>query len=485
MIDSIKLRWFYITSFVFVIANIIGFSFDFPWVGLLPFILIFIFLILFKLDKVLLMLAFLVPLSVNFEDVGFGLGISLPDEPLIMLIMCLAVFKFIIYSEYDYKVFRHPITIAIMVNFLWLVLTTFTSQHPFVSFKYTLSRFWYVIVFYFLGIIIFKHFKNIIRYLWLYIIPLTVIVVYTLYKHSTFGFTLIESYQIMRPFFIAHGIYAATLCFFVPLLVSYLLFYRRFGINLFYGLMILGTLIIFLLGIYFSYTRAAWIGLVVASCFLVPVLLRIRFNTILAILGVSIALTFTFQNEIVYLLSKNAQRSGNTFEHHFQSISNIKTDPSNTERINRWMSAISMFEERPVLGFGPGTYSFCYAPYQQSKNLTVISTNFGDGGNAHSEYLNTLSESGIFGLFSFLLILYFVFNTGFKLYYTSKRFKVRIVSLSIILGLITYFVHGFLNAYSETDKIGSILWAAYGMITALDIYQDKSKEDSKPMRELQ
>ena len=80
---------------------------------------------------------------------------------------------------------------------------------------------------------------------------------------------------------------------------------------------------------------------------------------------------------------------------------------------------------------------------------------------------------------SFLTIIYFVLNTGFRLYFTAKKFKVKIISLGISLGLITYFVHGFFNNYSETDKIGAVLWASFGMIAAMDMYHNKQKVKSE------
>lgn len=480
MIVISKQFWFYLICLVFVSINMVAIAMDFPWIGLLPFILIFCYLILFKLDSLILLLAFLVPLSVGFDNVGFGLGISLPDEPLIIVIMVLSIFKFVINAQYDFRVLKHPISIAILFNLFWLIVTTCTSDYPIVSLKYVMSRLWYLIVFYFLGMMLFREYKNITKYLWLYIISLFGVVVFILIKHSEFNFSLAKSYSIVEPFFVDHGIYAATISLFIPLLACYVFFFRRMGLNLI-GLIVTATfLAVFFAGVYFSYTRAAWISVLVSSCFVVPVLLRIKFKTVVIVIFTSVSFVYIFQNQILYVLSKNQQKSANGFSNHFQSISNIKTDPSNTERINRWMSAIAMFENRPVLGFGPGTYSFCYAPYQQYKYKTVISTNFGDGGNSHSEYLNPLAESGLFGLLSFLAIIYLVLNTGFKLYFNAKKFKVRIISLGISLGLITYFVHGFLNNYSATDKIGAVLWAAFGMITALDVYHNKQKTKSEP-----
>ena len=454
----------------------VAFTLDFPWIGLLPFILLLSFLVLFKLDTLILLLAFIVPLSVHFDDVGFGLGISLPDEPLIIGIMVLVIFKFVIDANYDFTVFKHPITIAILLNLAWLFITTCTSDYPVISLKYFMSRVWYLVVFYFLGMMLFRHYKNILKYLWLYIIALFFVVTFILIKHSQYDFSLLKSYGIVEPFFSDHGVYAATISLFIPLLACYILFYRRMRLNLLQLCIVIFILATFLIGVYFSYTRAAWIGVIVSACFVIPVLLKVKFNTVLIILFSTALFGFVFQNQILFVLSKTQQKSQNDgFTNHFQSISNIKTDPSNTERINRWMSAIAMFEDRPILGFGPGTYSFCYAPFQQFKYKTVISTNFGNGGNSHSEYLNPLAESGLFGLLSFLAIVYFALNSGFRLFLTAKKFKVRIVSLGITLGLITYFVHGFFNNYSETDKVGAILWASFGMIAALDIYHNKQK----------
>ena len=61
------------------------------------------------------------------------------------------------------------------------------------------------------------------------------------------------------------------------------------------------------------------------------------------------------------VLEKNSQDSSDSFVEHIESMSNVTTDASNLERINRWKSAIRLFQERPHLGWGPGTYQFHYA----------------------------------------------------------------------------------------------------------------------------
>jgi putative inorganic carbon (HCO3(-)) transporter len=479
MQEALKQRIFYIVCIAFVVLNAVAVTLDFPWLNLLPAVLLFCFLIVFRLDILVLTLVFLIPLSVNVNDVGFGLGISLPNEPLIMLIMALAVFKFIIHSEYDYAVFKHPISKAILINLVWVLITCFASEDPFVSFKYFLSRFWFVVVFYFLGVALFRKFGNIQKYLWLYIIPLCIVILYTLYMHSGYNFDQQYSFTIMQPFYVGHGVYAAAIAFFIPLLIIYLLFPSKFGLSVVAWPTVLAILVLLLVGLFFSYTRAAWISIAVAVMALVPLFLRIRLNSLIIIFIATAIIGLLFSSQIVYLMSRNQDESSKDFSEHINSISNIKTDASNAERINRWVCAVEMFKERPVFGWGPGTYKFEYAPFQLAKYRTVISTDFGDGGNSHSEFLNPLSEMGLFGMLSIIYLFYQVLNTGFNLYYTARKPRVRLMSLGILLGMITYFIHGLMNNYSETDKIAVLFWGGFAMLTAMDLYHNKKGSESQ------
>ncbi|MDL5048448.1 O-antigen ligase family protein [Oscillatoria amoena NRMC-F 0135] len=227
---------------------------------------------------------------------------------------------------------------------------------------------------------------------------------------------------------------------------------------------------LFLLAITYSYTRATWISLMGAlaamAVFYIKVPIRFIFTSIFVVLlGI-----FVFQKDIMLKLSENEQGSSRKSDlgEHLQSVSNIKNDPSNLERINRWNCAIRMFEERPVLGWGPGTYAFQYAPFQRSKDLTVISTNFGDVGHAHSEYLGPLAEGGLFGMLTWLGFFLLSVYKGMRLFYNSINEKTRTIALAVVLGLITYYVHGVLNSYIDYDKIAVPLWGFCAILVALE-----------------
>jgi O-antigen ligase len=231
------------------------------------------------------------------------------------------------------------------------------------------------------------------------------------------------------------------------------------------------TLVLIFIGaIVLSYTRAAWLSLFGALGVFIIIILRIRFKHLLlmaAVIAIVIASSWT---RIMIKLEKNRSDSSDYLAEHVQSMSNVSTDASNLERINRWSCALRMFEDKPFFGWGPGTYKFEYAPYQLSYQKTIISTNAGIRGNAHSEYIGPLSESGFLGMLTFTLIVIMAIITGVKVYFKVQNKDLRIYTLCIFLGLITYIIHGFLNNFLDTDKASALFWGYIAMLVTIDLY---------------
>jgi O-antigen ligase len=124
---------------------------------------------------------------------------------------------------------------------------------------------------------------------------------------------------------------------------------------------------------------------------------------------------------------------------------------------------------------------FQYAKYQLKKNRTIISTNAGDGGNAHSEYLGPLSESGVLGLVTFLVLIITVLYTGIHTWTRLNDSRLKGIVLAAIIGLVTYYIHGFLNNFLDTDKLSVPFWGFTAMIVAIDICSrhDNAKANSR------
>jgi len=469
--EKVKIIWVYLLSALFLAVNFyLVLEKDFYWFFLLPVVLIVFYYYLVSLDKIFLLITFLTPLAVNISDMEMGMGISLPTEPLMLGVVLIFIANLIFENKYDRTIARHPVSYIIFFLLMWMLLTTLTSEYPIVSVKHLLSQIWFIVPFYFVAVLVFKDKKNIRKFLWLYLIPLIAVVLYTISQHARYGFEEEAGHWVMSPFYNDHTAYGAALAIFYPVVIG-LIFYPGTSKGSRVAAFIF-TLII-TVALILSYSRAAWISVAGAFIVFLFVLLKIRFHWVaLATVGI-IGGFILFQQQIFDVLEKNKQDSSANFVEHIRSIANISSDASNLERINRWQAAIRMFEERPVFGWGPGTYQFVYAPFQLAKEKTIISTNLGDKGNAHSEYLGPLSEMGLPGLLLVLLLVIVVIYKGLMVYRRGNR-EVKFISLMITLGLITYFIHGLLNNFLDTDKLAVPVWGYIAAIVALDIYHSKT-----------
>ena len=432
-----------------------------------PAVLGVLMLYVYSLDKVLLLVSFLTPLSINIQSLNVRLALSLPVEPLLAGLLLLFIVKYIYDRKFDTKISTHPISVVIYIMFIWMTITTITSEMPIVSIKFIISRLWFVIPSYFMCAVLFKKPQNISKFVWLYIAGLVIVVCYTIINHSHYGFDGDTAHWVMTPFYNDHTAYGAALAVYIVLCAALL-----FMPNMKKSRRIIGILVFCLLivAIILSFCRASWISLIAALGVLICVLLKIKFKYIAVVVVVLIGLFFTFQQQIFDSLSKNDQdASGNVVEN-IQSMTNITTDASNLERINRWNSAFRLFKERPVFGWGPGTYQFVYAPFQESKNKTIISTNSGDMGNAHSEYIGALAEQGLMGSLIVVSIVIVFMYSGLMTYRRAKNKESKILVLGATLALLGYFVHGTLNNFLDTDKLAVPVWSCMAIITAIDCY---------------
>ena len=474
--EQIKKRFFYIFCALFIIANAIFISQEFYYFSFLPLLLFIGFWFFFSLDKLILLIAFTTPLSVKLEELDINIGISVPTEPMMFGILLLFIIKlFYDNNFFDKKILRHPITIAVIINLIWIFITSITSEYPIVSFKFLTSRLWFVATFFFFGIALFKKFKNIKAFVWIYSIPLAGVIIYNTINHAQYGFDRHVGTWIVHPFFNDHTAYGCVIAFFIPFIVSFIFnkkLTKTLRVAAFFILIVLMT------GILLSFCRAAWLSIVGELAFFIILKLRINFKYVLGFIFLLVGLFLTFETELIMEMKKNKQDSSGNYTEHIRSISNISTDASNLERINRWASALRMFSERPFFGWGPGTYQLVYAPYQYSKEKTVISTNAGDRGNAHSEYIGPLSESGVIGALTVLFLVISVIYTGVRVYKHAQYKEVKVLSIAALLGLCSFYIHGFMNNFLDTDKASVPFWAFTAMIVVLDVYyKDRKEED--------
>lgn len=468
MVGALQRNWVAVACILFVLADLFLMSREFYWLNLLPVALLIAWAMFTAVDRLLIFVAFATPLSINLEELDIGgIGIALPTEPILVGLMLLFLLKIgLERNVIDRNVWKHPITFVILAQLIWMAVCIIPSSMPLVSIKYFVARLWFITTMFLMITRLFEEPRNIHRFIWAYLGGLCVVIIYTLINHAEHGFAQDPAHWVMSPFFKDHTSYGAIIAFFIPFGLMAILMKGNSPTQRTVAFVVFGILVV---GLIFSYTRAAWLSLVGALLVFLVMRLRVPAWSIIAVLLIGGVVVYVNFDQITIALERNREESSDDLREHVRSISNISSDASNLERINRWNSAVRMWQERPIFGWGPGTYMFQYAPFQASEDLTIISTNFGVQGNAHSEYLGPLSEQGAIGLALMAALVVITTIITLRLYDRMPKGRDRALLMAVYLGLVTYYLHGALNNFLDTDKASVPFWAFTALIVLLDL----------------
>ena len=440
------------------------------WVPYLVLGFIGVYLLFFQMEKFFYLMAFVVPFSVELREIipGISFGFSLPAELMLAGMTVVFLLKILLDNSFPLVITKHKISLAILFYLFWIFTTSIASTIPVVSFKFFAAKLWFILPVYFLfSQYLKKNIKSAVTFFLCYAAGLAIVVIITTYKHMEMADLRKVAYWVMSPFYNDHTAYGAVLAFFIPIL-SIIPFIK--SISQWQRLFSAALLLPLLVGLYLSFSRAAWLSVLIAIGLGVVLLLNIRIRAVILGMAAIGLFFFSFQTDIMSRLSRNTQdSSAGNFAEHVQSMSNISSDASNIERLNRWSAAVKMVKEKPFFGWGPGTYQFNYASYQNPTFRTIISTNAGTGGNAHSEYLGPLCETGVIGFLSVLTLIFFALSTGIKTYRKSDNQQLRLLSLMCVLALTTYFFHGILNNFLDTEKLAVPVFGAVAVIASCDV----------------
>lgn len=405
----------------------------------------------------LLLLPFSIPIDFGNHQ------LEIPNEPL--LIMTSFIGLIYAYREQVWKLpfFRHPLFLASSAYIGWTLVTTLFSNHFYVSVKYVLvgSVHWWV-YFCLAGIIFSKTKPEDSKIELFYIFSFISVLLLAWFRHGQYGFSFDTSVFVARPFYFDHALYSCAalllLGFSLPYWwqkkAPYLWFFRTASLFL-------------LLGVYFSYSRAAWLSMIgaffltiIIACF------KPHFKTFLVVV-VSLVSIVGF---VVFLLISKKEnqvlsKQGSSWQH-LQSTINVSTDVSNLERLDRYSCAWRMFKTKPVLGYGPGNFIIDYYPFQKEDEMTRLSVRNhgkhrpGKGGGAHSEYLQALSEMGFIGLLAWLVLILTMIYTVVQINIKSSSPSTRLIVLGLLFGLLTFFIHSLFNNLFHHEKVSALVWLA-------------------------
>ena len=404
-----------------------------------------------------------IPLSIEF-DVTASLATDLPTEPLMAGFLLIALFYGLRHvRRIDFSFFFNPVMFFLALHLVWLTVATIFSTVPLFSMKFMLAKWWYVTAFLGVTALVIKNVEDVKRMFWAIFIPLTFTVLVALVRHAMVGFDFDLINPVLRPFYRNHVNYAAILVVFLPFVVYARTWYPKYSAK--YNLLILSVLV-YIAGIYFSYTRACYLALVVmlVSYFI----FRFHFAKF-AVIAVLIAAVFigkfiTDENHyITYTPSTNT-----VSQHEFGDLIDATfkaEDVSSMERIYRWIAAIHMIGEKPFVGFGPNGFVENYENYTVFIFETWISDNQERSG-VHNYFLMTAVEQGLIGLTIFLSLIISFFIWGEKVFHRQTSNK-KALAMAVLLSMMALFVNLLFSDMIEVDKTGSFFFINMTLLVLL------------------
>jgi O-antigen ligase len=414
----------------------------------------------------------LMPLSLNLGEES-NVAITIPSDLIAIGLMFTVMVKGRSTGELLARVWRHPVFRALGLMWLWMLISIIPSEMPVVSLKYFLNTTWYLFGFFVFSLHVFATDVEWTRkWLFITILPLLGALGYTLTRHALEGFSFLASYRVMSPIFREHTVYAACVAIYAVAYPLLTLGQQRGTRKWALALAMSGLLAI---AAVLSYTRGAWLGIIVAGglWFCVKYWQRLKFLIVTGSVVVLAGFVILFSQDLSDKQS-NAEERG--FGQHFQTAFDVKRNTSNQERLNRWVAALGMVEERPFFGFGPGTFAFQYARFQQTQYKTYVSTNQGEIGTAHNEFLLAISEMGWVAGFLFLFMVAAATYRGLRGYARAKHPVRRNAYAIAVCSLLTYFAHSFVNNFLDQDKMAMPIYVCLAIIVALDCLHPETPE---------
>ena len=286
-------------------------------------------------------------------------------------------------------------------------------------------------------------------------------------KHAQYQFSFQDVYKVLHPFYRNHVSYAGIMALFFPILVLSLPWFRKYSIKWW---VVLGSIPFFLIAIYFAYTRAAYVAILIAlgSYFLIQWKL-IRYALFGGLLVGVLGIGYMVQNNTYLEYAPNFDKtiSHSNFDNLLEATYKME-DISTMERVYRWVAGFHMFSDKPVFGFGPGNFTNFYKQYTVTGFKTYVSRNEEKSG-IHSYYFMLMVEQGLFGVVFFILLSFYALIKGEQIYHESKDPQIKRIVMMMLLATIVIDAFLIINDVVETDKFGPIFFMAMAVLVNVDL----------------
>jgi O-antigen ligase len=197
---------------------------------------------------------------------------------------------------------------------------------------------------------------------------------------------------------------------------------------------------LFLITLTFTYTRSAWLGLLI----LVFMLGITRYRKFLLVAIILLSISFFSVQQI------------NT---RLQSFTDKDPSSSIQWRLQLWSDGLDYFKQRPLLGYGIGTSN------------EIILQNRGPlagSSDAHNDYLRMALDSGLIGLFAFIFLIISLLSSLYQIYRRQKKPHLKTLAFVILILTGSFYLISFGDNIMANTALQWTLWALLGGLLATE-----------------
>jgi O-antigen ligase len=191
--------------------------------------------------------------------------------------------------------------------------------------------------------------------------------------------------------------------------------------------------------ILFSFSRAAYMGLLAT-------LVTVGFMKERKLLILAAAAVIGWQTLLPPAVQQRISMTSQS------SFDGQELDSSSQARVNLWEDALSLFQESPLLGSGFDTYAFL--------------RRVGEFGDTHNYYVKVLVETGLIGLLLYLWMLKEMWFLGYSLARSAEDPFWKAVGLGFVALVTSAILLNFFGDRWTYQQVGAFLWISLGLVAS-------------------
>jgi O-antigen ligase len=476
MWESNKLTKAAIIIFLLSIATAL-FTSNWLFVGI-PFLFLFCFILVLNWKLAYWMLLASVPISITFYFFNDTLSTSLPDEPIMWIMLLVGVFVIAHQPQRIKKEWlSHPLIILIGLQFVWMLIAIGFSSNLLLSVKFGLAKVWFLSSFLVFPYLVFKEKKDFkIGFILFFVgVFITTLIIFT--RHALIGFDFLKIYKAIGELYQNHVDYSTVLSMLFPAMCATIPLTKKWSWPA--RLLWLLVIVFFLPAIYLTYARAAILALLFAGVIYLAIRWRLV-NWVMPLFYTAIILLISFmiRNNKYIDFRPNYDH---TFMHFTFTDHIIATfrgeDMSSMERLYRWVAGARMSTEHPIVGCGPNTFYYNYKPYAVTSFRTYVSRNL-EHSTSHNYFLYMLVEQGWPALILYGLLVMLFFYIAQKTYHRFSPGFYRQATIAVATMFAAGFVNNFFSELIENHKVGALFYLSISLLVILDL---KSRKEANPL----